>query len=100
MGIPEMINAELISGNALESLDVKPVLGRMLTPVDDLAPGSGPVVVISDGYWTQRFGRSPLILGKAISLNGVPVTIVGVSSGRFSGVEMGSPMQLCVPLSR
>jgi hypothetical protein len=49
----------------------------MLTPVDDLAPGSGPVVVISDGYWTQRFGRSPLVLGKAISLNGVPVTIVG-----------------------
>jgi predicted permease len=98
-GHPEMINGELLSGNALESLGVKPALGRMLTPVDDLAPGSGPVVVISDGYWTQRFGRSPLVLGKAISLNGVPVTIVGVSSGRFSGLEMGSPMQIFVPLT-
>ncbi|MGA2730626.1 MAG: ABC transporter permease [Terracidiphilus sp.] len=98
-GHPEMIDGELISGDALESLGVKSALGRMLTPVDDLAPGSGPVVVISDGYWTQRFGRSPLVLGKAISLNGVPVTIVGVSSGKFSGLEMGSPMQIFVPLT-
>jgi predicted permease len=98
-GHPEMINGELISGDALESLGVKSAIGRMLTTVDDLAPGSGPLVVISDGYWTQRFGRSPLVLGKAISLNGVPVTIVGVSSGRFSGLEMGSPMQIFVPLT-
>jgi len=62
-GHPEMINGELISGNGLESLGVRSALGRMLTPVDDLAPGSGPVVVISEGYWTQRFGRSPLVLG-------------------------------------
>lgn len=98
-GHPEMINGELISGNALESLGVKPALGRVLTPADDLAPGSGPVAVISDGYWTQRFGCSPLILGKAISLNGVPVTIVGVSSGRFSGLEIGNPIQIFVPLT-
>ena len=98
-GHPEMIDGELISGNAFQALGVRPELGRMLTPADDLAPGSGPVVVLSDGYWRQRFGRSALVLGKAISLNGVPVTIVGVSSGRFSGLEMGSPMQIFVPLT-
>ncbi|HEY2471069.1 MAG TPA: ABC transporter permease [Terracidiphilus sp.] len=98
-GHPEMINAELISGNALQSLGVNPELGRMLSPSDDVGPGSGPVVVISDGFWTQRFARSPLVLGKAISLNGVPVTIVGVSSGRFAGLQMGNPMQVFVPLT-
>ncbi len=98
-GHPEMINGEMISGNAFQSLGVKAELGRTLQPVDDLAPGSGPVVVISDGYWTQRFARSPLVLGKAISLNGVPVTIVGVSSGRFAGLQMGSSMQFFVPLT-
>ena len=98
-GHAEMINGELISGNAFQSLGVKAELGRTLSPADDLAPGSGPVVVISDGFWAQRFARSPLVLGKAISLNGVPVTIVGVSSGGFAGLQMGNSMQIFVPLT-
>jgi predicted permease len=98
-GHAEMISGELISGNAFQSLGVKAELGRTLSPTDDLAPGSGPVVVISDGFWARRFGRSPLALGKAISLNGVPVTIVGVSSGRFTGLQMGTSMEVFVPLT-
>lgn len=98
-GQAEMISGELISGNAFQSLGVNPELGRTLSPADDLAPGSGPVVVISDGFWTQRFARSPLVLGKAISLNGIPVTVVGVSSGRFAGLQMGSPIQIFVPIT-
>jgi predicted permease len=98
-GHPEMINGELISGNGFQALGVQAELGRTLNVADDTAPGSGPVVVISDGYWAQRFARSPLALGKAISLNGVPVTIVGVSGGRFAGMEMGSQMQVFVPLT-
>jgi predicted permease len=98
-GHPELINGELLSGDAFQSLGVKAALGRTLGLSDDVAPGSGPVVVISDGYWAQRFGRSPQVLGKAILLNGVPVTIVGVSSGRFAGLQIGSPMQIFVPLT-
>lgn len=98
-GHAEMINGELISGNAFESLGVKADLGRTLSPADDLAPGSGPVVVVSNGFWAQRFVRSPLVLGKVISLNGVPVTIVGISSGRFAGLQMGSSTQVFVPLT-
>ena len=98
-GHAEMISGELISGNAFQSLGVKAELGRTLSPADDLAPGSGPVVVISDGFWEQRFARSPLVLGKAISLNGVPVTIIGISSGRFAGLQMGTSMQVFVPLT-
>lgn len=98
-GHAEMLSGELISGNGFQCLGVNPELGRTLSPSDDLAPGSGPVVVISEGYWTQRFARSPSVLGKAISLNGVPVTIVGVSSGRFAGLQMGSAVQVFVPLT-
>jgi predicted permease len=98
-GRPEMISGELISGNGFQSLGVKAELGRTLSPADDLASGSGPVVVISDGFWAQRFARSPLVLGKAISLNSIPVTIVGVSGGRFAGLQMGSPMQIFVPIT-
>jgi predicted permease len=95
----EMVNGELVSGNAFQSLGVTAKLGRTLSPSDDASPGSGPVVVISDGYWTQRFARSASVIGKGIALNGVPVTIVGVSSGRFAGLQMGNPMQIFVPLT-
>ena len=98
-GHAEMLSGELISGNGFQFLGVNAALGRPLSPTDDLAPSSGPVVVISEGYWTQRFARSPSILGKAIALNGVPVTIVGVSSGRFAGLQMGSAVQVFVPLT-
>jgi predicted permease len=98
-GHPEMINGELISGNGFQALGVRAELGRTLIAADDLAPGSGPVAVISDGYWAQRFARSPLALGKAILLNGVPITIIGVSSGRFAGLHMGSAVQVFVPLT-
>lgn len=98
-GHSEMISGELISGNGLQSLGVEAESGRTLSAADDLAPGSGPVAVISDGYWAQRFARSPLALGKAISLNGIPVTIVGVIRGRFAGLQMGSAVQVFVPLT-
>ena len=98
-GQADMMDGELISGNAFQSLGVTPELGRMLTPADDAGSGSASVAVISDGFWTRRFARSPLVLGKAISLNGVPVTIVGVSRGRFAGLQMGSPVQIFVPLT-
>jgi len=98
-GHAEMINGELISGNAFQALGVNSELGRTLTAADDAAPGSGPVAVISDGFWTWQFARSPLVLGKAISLNGIAVTIVGVSRGRFAGLQMGSPMQIFVPIT-
>jgi predicted permease len=98
-GHAEMINGELISGNAFQSLGVKAELGRTLTPADDLVPGTGFVVVISDGFWTRQFARSRLVLGEAISLNGVPMTIVGVSSGHFAGLQMGSSTQIFVPIT-
>jgi predicted permease len=98
-GHSEMINGELISGNGFQALGVQAELGRTLIAADDLAPGNAPVALISDGYWTQRFARSPLVLGKAISLNGVPVTITGVIRGRFAGLQMASSDQIFVPLT-
>lgn len=98
-GHSEMIDGELISGDGLQSLGVEAELGRTLTAADDIAPGSGPVAVISDGYWAHGFARSPLALGKVVSLNGIPVTIVGVIRGHFAGLQMGSPVQLFVPLT-
>ena len=63
-GNPELIDGEMVSGNAFSGLGVEPLLGRPLMPADDAAPGKGPVAVISEGYWAERFGRSKLGAGQ------------------------------------
>ncbi len=98
-GHPELVNAEMLSGDAFTGLGVQPVLGRVLMPTDDQGPGTGPVVVVSEGYWAERFGRSPFVLGKTIALNGVAVTIVGVAPAHFAGLNLGTVSRLFFPLT-
>jgi len=98
-GHPDIVAAEMVSGNTLDALGVQPVMGRTLTPADDDGPGKGPVTVIGEGYWKEQFGGSSSVLGKPISLNGVPVTIVGVIPAHFTGLTMGSVAQIFVPLT-
>lgn len=81
------VSAEMISGNYYSTLGVRPALGRAITDADDGEPGSGPVIVISDHFWTTRFGRSPDVIGKVIYLNLHPMTIVGVNPPGFTGAN-------------
>jgi predicted permease len=98
-GNAELVAGEMVSGNAFSGLGVEPLLGRPLTRADDAGPGKGPVAVISEGYWAERFGRSSSVIGKTIFVNGVPVTVVGVSPARFTGLQMGEQTQIFVPLT-
>ncbi|MGA8037128.1 MAG: ABC transporter permease [Candidatus Acidiferrales bacterium] len=86
-GEPEIVQAQLVSGNYYQELGVVPQLGRPIEPADDATIGAGAVAVISDGYWARRFSRSPEVIGKTISLNGVPFTIVGVNPRGFTGAH-------------
>lgn len=84
---PEAITAELVSGNYYSALGVNTVLGRPIQNSDDGAPGSAAVAVISDGFWSRHFGRSPDVIGKTIEVNLAPVTIIGVNPGGFTGAS-------------
>ncbi|HEX8812828.1 MAG TPA: ABC transporter permease, partial [Terracidiphilus sp.] len=86
-GQAEAVTAQLVSGNFYAVLGVQPVLGRAIQNSDDGAPGSGPVAVISDEFWTRRFGRSPDVVGKTIQLNLTPITIIGVNPRGFTGAS-------------
>ncbi len=57
---------------------------------EDDEPGAPLVAVISDGYWERQFARSAGAVGQTIQINGVPVTIVGVSPRGFVGANVGS----------
>ena len=98
-GAPELVTSELVSGNAFDALGVTPLVGRGFTQSDDAGPGTGPVAVISESYWTQRFGRAAGVVGKTIALNGVPVTVVGVGQAHFNGLQIGAMTQVFVPIT-
>jgi predicted permease len=55
--------------------------------------------VISYEYWTRRFARSPSVIGKRISLNEVPMTIIGVNPEYFTGIEPGANFDIWAPLN-
>ncbi len=91
--------AEVVSGNFFEVLGVRAVMGRTISPQDDTAPGANPVVVLSHGYWTRRFGADPTVLNRRIVVNGLPMTAIGVLDRRFLGVQSGQIPELYVPIS-
>ncbi len=76
-GEPEALGGLVTSGNYFTVLGVSPARGRLFTMADDDA-GAERVVVLSDAVWRRRFGSDPGILGKAITLNAEPWTVVGV----------------------
>jgi predicted permease len=95
-GQPERLHGHQISADFFAMLGVKPVLGRDFRAEEDQA-GANPVVLISDGLWKRKYGSSPEILGKTLSLNGVSHTVVGV----FTGHEpIFSPSDVYVPIGQ
>ncbi|HEY3741691.1 MAG TPA: ABC transporter permease [Bryobacteraceae bacterium] len=96
-----LIPGALASGDYFAGLGVPPQLGRVYGREDDQALGgkNGPVGVISDGLWTRRYGRSPSVIGQAIILNAVPITIIGVMPRGFFGAEVGTAPDIWVPLN-
>jgi predicted permease len=96
----EAVTSEMVSGNYYRALDVHPVLGRSIVDTDDAAVGSGPVLLISYGYWSRRFGRSPDVIGKKLEINSTPMTIIGVNPPEFTGaVGVQSSPNIFLPFS-
>jgi len=85
-----------VSGNFFELLGAAPALGRTLRAGDD-APGSEHVVVLSHGLWLRRFGGDRDVVGRAITLNGLSYTVVGVLARDFVFPVLGT--ELAIPLA-
>jgi predicted permease len=84
---PEQIDSETIAPDYFRLLGVAASIGRLLRPDEDGAPDSHPVVVLSDRLWRRRFGGDPAILGRAVRVNDVPLTVVGVAQPGFAGIS-------------
>jgi len=99
LGETERARGELVSGNYFDVLGVRPALGRTLTMADETSPGANPVAVLSYGYWMRKFAGDSSILNKSLTVNGTPLTIVGVSQQGFTGVQIGQLPDVFIPLT-
>ena len=90
----------LISGNGFELLGLRPALGRLIGPSDDVrgGPAEGWPVVLGYGFWQDRFGGDDSVIGKPVKISNTPATIVGVAPRDFHGVWQGIEPKLYLPL--
>ena len=92
---PERVVSAAASANLFTVLRVNPIIGRGFAPGDDTrdAPATA---VLSYGYWRSRFGGDPGVLGRAVPMNGVATTIIGVMPDGFA--YPGTTTRIWVPL--
>ncbi len=90
--------ATAVSGNFFDVLGVRPNLGRLLSPADDIRGGTSHVAVASHSFWRRRYNQAPGALASIMYLNNVPFTIVGVLPAGFYGIRKGDDPDLYVPL--
>jgi predicted permease len=95
-----VVAAGLVSGNYFSLLGAQPLFGRTINDSDNATPGSGAVVVLSDHFWRQSLSADPAILGKNITINGTPFTVIGVMPSQFHGLKLETePTALWTPIS-
>jgi predicted permease len=94
-GPPVRLTGVRASGELGPLLGISPELGRMLEPGDD-DPGRPAVVLLGHRLWVERFGASPAVLGTTVTLNGEPVTVVGVLPATFALPNLST--ELLAPL--
>jgi predicted permease len=98
-GQSERVQSEVVSGNFFEVLGVQPAAGRLFSGADEQTPGAHPVVVLSHGFWQRRFGADPSAIGRNVTVNGHPMTIVGVSPKGFHGIVAADSFDIAVPVT-
>jgi putative ABC transport system permease protein len=93
-GDPVRLAFAAVTASFFDVLGATPALGRAFLPTEDV-PGAGSVVVLSHAAWRRRFGADPTIIGRAITLDSRPYTVVGVMPRDFEyprGAEFWTPL--------
>jgi len=88
-GEPEPATSFEVIGDFFQVLGVRPAMGRLFT--QDESRGQHPIALLSNAYWRRQFISDPAIIGKAVELNGTPITIVGVLPDSFDFGAVFSP---------
>jgi predicted permease len=98
-GVTERQRALLVSGDYFSMLGVNAALGRTFAPNEGVEIGDAPVVVLSHGLWQRRFGADPQVIGRGVTINEKPFTVIGVAPREFTGTTRGQLPDLYVPIT-
>ena len=90
---PERFNGATVSWNMFPMIGVQPILGRQIRPEEDV-PGGPRVLLLSHGVWQRRYASDPSVIGRTITVNGNPQTIIGVMPPKF---QFPQQAQLWIP---
>ena len=93
----EKAYVQYVSGSMFSLFGLQPEVGRLLTENDDQVLGQHPYAVLSQEYWSQRFGRDPHVVGRTFHLGSGVFEIVGVVKGNFTGTEPGTITDIFLP---
>ena len=91
--------AMLVSGQYFRMLGVKPAIGRLISPADDVPGGGNAVAVLDYRYWRDKLASQTDVLNKTVRVNGQSFTIVGIADPKFTGTTVGQEPCLFVPMS-
>jgi predicted permease len=95
-GEPDVAEGIYVTGDYYTTLRLAPAAGRLLDANDDRSGVA--VAVLGHRYWQRRFGGRHDVIGAAVTLNGIPFTVVGVEPATFAGTEVGRPYDIAVPM--
>jgi predicted permease len=100
-GESQFLDGVWATGSFFQTVGVRALLGRTFSEEDERPGGgdAGPVMVISYGFWQRQFGGAPDVIGRRLTINGVPVAIIGVTPANFSGIIVGQPFEAALPVS-
>jgi predicted permease len=87
-----------VSGGFFDTLGVRPMLGRLISGIDDVRGCASPGAVISYSFWQAQFGGDASVLGRKVTLEGHPFEIIGVTPASFFGVEVGRKFDVALPV--
>ncbi len=95
----DQLDLQFASDNFFDVLGVTPERGRFFLPEENAAPGAGPVVVVSDGFWRRALGADPDMVGRTLTANGVRLTVVGVTPPGFRGLSASDAPDAWTPIA-
>ena len=86
-----------VTDNYFTVLGVQPQHGRFFLPGEARTPGADPIIILTDPFWRSHFNADPGVVGQTVKVNGVPLTVVGITPPGFLGASWGIALSGFVP---
>ena len=96
---PQRIMTSFVSGSFFDTLGLKPQAGRLFLPTEGEVLGRDPVVVLSYDFWREKFNGDANAVGRQVTIDGHPFTVIGVAPKGFGGVQSFIAVQAFMPIS-